>query len=129
MKNAKKLNASMRKLLSKHGFEYEKYYYNKNTSTEVVFIHKDESQTITINKKTGQVIVKNEWPKEPRCSKCRYCSKNVSGYYCEHPSLEAARESWEIRNKKKITKFPSFIGLRPPKTTIRHCPYKELKKK
>lgn len=128
MKNGKKLNAGMRKLISKHGFNYENYLYIKNTSTEITFIHKDGRQTITINKKTGQVDVKEEWPKEPKCINCRYCTKFVSGYYCEHPRLDEAAQKYEERHNKRINKFKPFIGIKKPKTTIRYCPYKELKR-
>ena len=128
MKNGKKLNAGMRKLISKHGFNYENYLYIKNTSTEITFIHKDGSQTITINKKTGQVDVKEEWPKEPKCANCRYRTKNVSGYYCEHPRLKESVSKYEERTKRKIKKFVSFIGIKQPKTTMRYCPYNELKR-
>ena len=127
MKNGKKLNSTMRKLMTAHGFNYENYLYTKNTSTETVFVHKDGSQTITI-KRTGEVVVKGEWPEAPSCQTCRYITHDVTGHYCKHPRLKESVASYENRINKKVNKFISFIGLKVPKTTIRYCPYKELKR-
>ena len=57
MKHPKKINVEMKKMLSKCGLDATKYWFIKNTTTEVVFVDKnDTSRSVTINKKSGEVV-------------------------------------------------------------------------
>lgn len=56
MKHPKKINVEMKKMLSKCGLDFTKYWFIKNTSTDITFVHKEDNSTVTINKKSGEIV-------------------------------------------------------------------------
>lgn len=50
MKHPKKINLSMKKLISDNGLNPKDYWFIKNTVDELVIIHKETSKLISLTK-------------------------------------------------------------------------------
>jgi len=62
------------------------------------------------------------------CKNCKYLDKAIKRqeFSCRHKEVFACAKRYEKDKKKRIKKYPNFIGFTLPKGCLRWCPLKYL---
>lgn len=65
------------------------------------------------------------------CKDCKYCKYQgrgiAGGYKCTHEKIYDSAKRYEEIKGKRLTKSVDHIGYNIIKTSLRHCPLKEVK--